>query len=148
MTGNSPQGPEYDLWLSFRKAHEAIHKVRKVELRPFRLSTVETAVLLTVHGANNDVTPAEISRELLKDPHSISQLLERMEKRGLLKRTKGYPRKNMIKISLTKKGREAYEKSITGDRISLIMSSLSDKERKQFGEYLDTLREKALEVLG
>ena len=67
-----PSDPDYSLWYTIRRAHEAIHKVRKSEIRPYKLSTVETGVLLIVHKAKNDITPAEISRQLLKDPHSIS----------------------------------------------------------------------------
>lgn len=143
----SSSDPDYSIWLSFRRAHEAIHKVRKIELRPYKLSTVETAVLVTVYRANNKTTPAEISRQLLKDAHSISQLLVRMEKRGLLKRVKGIPRKNMIKVVLTRKGQEAYYHGEKGKSINKIMSALSEDEKKQMVVCLDKLREKAMEVL-
>ncbi len=143
----SSTDPDYSIWLSFRRTHEAIHKIRKIELRPYKLSTVETAVLVTVYRANNKVTPAEISRQLLKDAHSISQLLVRMEKRGLLKRVKGVPRKNMIKVVLTRKGQEAYYHGEKGKAINKIMSALSEKEKKQLVVCLDKLREKAMEVL-
>ena len=141
------QGPDYDLWLSFRNTHEAIHKVRKVELRPYKLSTIESSVLVTVYKANNSATPSEISRELLKDAHSISQLLGRMEKRGLLNRIKGIPRKNMVKVSLTNKGLKAYEQSTAGERIGIIMSILNEEEKKEFRKYLDKLRDRASEIL-
>lgn len=143
----SSSDPDYSVWLSFRRAHEAIHKVRKIELRPYRLSTVETAVLVTVHRANNKVTPAEISRQLLKDAHSISQLLVRMERRGLLKRIKGIPRRNMIRVVLTRKGQEAYYHGEKGKAINKIMSVLSDEEKQQLVVSLDKLREKAVENL-
>jgi DNA-binding MarR family transcriptional regulator len=140
-----PSDPDYSLWFSFRRVHEAIHKVRKLELRPYKLSTIETAVLLVVHESKNKTTPAEISRQLMKDPHSISQLLGRMEKRGLLRNTKGFRRKNMIRVSLTKKGNEAFVNSTKGKNIGKIMAVLSEEEKKQLGVYLEKLQEKAKE---
>ena len=90
----NPSDPDYKLWISFRRVHEAINKIRKLELIPYKLSTAETGVLLIVHEAKNQTTPTEISRQLLKDHHSISQLLDRMEKKGLIRKTKGFHRKN------------------------------------------------------
>jgi DNA-binding MarR family transcriptional regulator len=142
-----PSDPDYSLWYSIRRTHEAIHKLRKLELSPYRLSTIETGVLLVVHEAKNKITPAEISRQLLKDHHSISQLLGRMEKRGLIRNIKGYRRKNMIRVSLTRKGHEAFINSTKGKNINKIMAVLSESERKQLELYLEKLREKAIEEL-
>ena len=100
-----------------------------------------------VHAAKGNANPAEISRQLLKDPHSISQLLGRMEKRGLLRNTKGFTRKNMIKVSLTPKGEEAFDNSIKGKNIVEIMSVLSKGEKKQLETLLKKLREKAIEII-
>ena len=142
-----PSDPDYSLWYTIRRAHEAIHKVRKSEIRPYKLSTVETGVLLIVHKAKNDITPAEISRQLLKDPHSISQLLSRMEKKGLLTNAKGYPKKNMVQVKLTEKGKRAFKLSESGNKVGNIMNVLSDKEKKQLVTYLDKLRERAMEEM-
>ena len=142
-----PSDPDYSLWYTIRRAHESIHKVRKMEIRPYKLSTVETGVLLIVHKAKNNITPAEISRQLLKDPHSISQLLGRMEKKGLLQNIRGYRKKNMVQVKLTEKGQKAFKLSESGNKVSNIMNVLSDKEKKQLIKYLDKLRERAMEEM-
>ena len=138
---------DFSLWYTIRRAHEAIHKVRKLELRPHKLSTIETGVLLVVNAAKKGITPAEISRQLLKDPHSISQLLRRMEKKGLLQNIKGIPKKNMIQVKLTEKGQEAYKLSMIGNKVSQIMSVLSEREKKQLVSSLDKLRERAMKEM-
>lgn len=142
-----PSDHDYSLWYTIRRAHEAIHKVRKLELRPHKLSTIETGVLLVVNTAKKGITPAEISRQLLKDPHSISQLLRRMEKKGLLQNIKGIPKKNMIQVKLTQKGQEAYKLSMIGNKVSQIMSVLSEREKKQLVTSLDKLRERAMKEM-
>lgn len=141
----SPQNPDYGLWYTLRRAHEAIHKIRKSELRSSKLSTAETGVLLVVHEGHNKITPAEISRQLLKDPHSISQLLVRMGKKGFLKNVKGVPKKNMVQVQLTPKGEEAYKLSMEGNKLNRIMNVLSGKEKEQLVSYLNRLRERAIE---
>lgn len=141
----SPSDPDYSLWLSIRRAHEAIYEIRKKEIRPYKLSTIETGVLLVVHGAKNNITPAEISRQLLKPSNLVSQLLTRMEKKGLLYKTRGSPKKNMVQIQLTKKGEEAFKLSTSGKKLNKIMSVLSNREKSQLVKYLDKLRQRAME---
>ena len=142
-----PSDPDYSLWLYIRRAHEAIYEIRKKEIRPYKLSTIETGVLLIVHESKNNVTPAEISRQLLKPSNLISQLLARMEKKGLLYKNRGKPKKNMIQVRLTKKGEDAFKLSTSGNKLNKIMSALSKRERIQLVKYLDKLRQRAMEEM-
>ena len=84
---------------------------------------------------------------MLKDPHSISQLLGRMEKKGLLQNIRGYRKKNMVQVKLTEKGQKAFKLSESGNKVSDIMNVLSEREKKQLVKSLDKLRERAMEEL-
>lgn len=143
----SPENTDMNVWLWFRRTFTAISKARQKELRPYGISLPESAVLYVVHELNNRVTPTEISRQLLTDIHSISQLLVRMENRGLLRRVKDFPRKNMIRVALTRKGREIRKQAIAGETMTNIMSDLSESEKKQFLSYLSKMRSKAMNIL-
>jgi MarR family transcriptional regulator, organic hydroperoxide resistance regulator len=143
----TPSNQDLSLWWSLRRTHEAIHKVRKMEVSPYKISTVETGVLLIVHLSHNTVTPIEIARQLLKDTHSITQLLVRMEKRGLVKRVKDLPRKNMIRVVLTPKGQLAFKQTSGAKTIPKIMSVLTQDEKKQFEVTLNKLRNKTMQIL-
>jgi DNA-binding MarR family transcriptional regulator len=143
----TPSNQDLSLWWSLRRTHEAIHKVRKMEVSPYKISTVETGVLLIVHLSHNKVTPIEIARQLLKDTHSITQLLVRMEKRGLVKRVKDLPRRNMIRVVLTPKGQLAFKQTNGDKTIPKIMSALTPDEKQQFEVILDKLREKTMKIL-
>jgi MarR family transcriptional regulator, organic hydroperoxide resistance regulator len=138
---------DLNLWWTFRRTHEALHQLRKMEVRAYKISTVETGVLLIVYLSHNKVTPIEIARQLVKDTHSITQLLIRMEKRGLLKRVKDLPRKNMIRVVLTPKGLAAYKKTEGIKTLQKIMSSLTPDEKKQFEETLNKLRNKTVKII-
>jgi DNA-binding MarR family transcriptional regulator len=109
------------------------------------LSMMHAAVLYIVKASKEPVTPAQISRWLFREPHSVSGLLQRMEKQGLLKRAKDLERKNVIRVTLTEQGEEACRRSREMKPIHRIMSHLSPEESDSLRASLTTLRDKALE---
>ncbi len=118
----------YELWVLLRRSTHVIMKARDQELRKYGISSVEAAVLDVASDIGDKATPTVISRELLREPHSISVLIGRMVEKGLLSKYKDSKQKNIVRISLTKKGHEAYRYSKGLDSISNIMSSLSEEE--------------------
>ena len=142
-----PSDPDYRLWAIIRRAHEAIYSVRKSEISPFKLSTAETGVLLIVHQAKGKMWPSEISRQLMKKPNFISQLLGRMEKRGLIRTTKELTRKNRIQVKLTEKGLEAHKLAESGEKLHKIMGVLTEEERDQLIHCLTKLTNEALKEI-
>jgi DNA-binding MarR family transcriptional regulator len=103
--------------------------------------------LFIVQAIGEKATPAEITRWILRKPHTVTELLKRMEKEGLVTRTKDLERKNMVRISITEKGRQAYQKSTERKSIHKLMSSLSQEERQPLMASLVKLRGKALKEL-
>jgi len=71
-----------------------------------------------------------------------------MAREGLVRKTKDLDRKNLIRVTLTEKGREAYYQSTARKSIQRILSSLSEEQKQQLGLLLEELRNKALEELG
>jgi len=135
---------EYNLWLLLQQTSDATVRARQKELDEFGISVVEVGVLEIIHL--NNTTPAKISRQIFREPHSVSALLNRMEKKGLLTKAKDLDRKNMVRVSITDKGRETYYKS-TRNSIYRIMSPLSAQEQRQLGACLEKLRNKAFKEL-
>jgi DNA-binding MarR family transcriptional regulator len=103
--------------------------------------------LFYIQLVGDKATPAEISRGLFREPHSISEILGRMEKQGLLRRTKDTGRRNLVKAELTDKGREAYTRSAKRESIHKIMSVLSREEHQQLELYLRRIRDRALQLI-
>ena len=130
-----------------RRTSHVVLKARQRELAQYGFSPVTSAVLFTVQAIGHDATPVEISRYLLREPHSVSALLSRMEREGLVGRVKDLARKNQVRIFLTEKGIEAYNKSYNRKSIHKIMSVLSEEEHQQMTSYLTRIQEKALKEL-
>ncbi len=145
METNPTRDRDYELWGLLNQASHAMERAREDELRPIGLSMMHAAVLYIVKAGKGPVTPAQISRWLFREPHTVSGLLQRMEKQGLLKRAKDLERKNVIRVTLTEQGEEAYRRATEMKPIHRVMSHLSPEERDSLRAHLETLRDKALE---
>lgn len=121
------------------------------ELSKYGLSLTENVILFTVQAIERTggaPTPAEVSRWSFRKPHTISGVLEKMEKKGLVKRVHDLEKKNLVRVVITEKGRSAYESSTRKIYVKKLLSALSLEERRQLRSYLLKLRSKALKELG
>ncbi len=145
MEANPNRDRDYELWGLLNQASHAMERAREDELRPLGLSMMHAAVLYVVKVSKNPVTPAHLSRVLFREPHSVSALLNRMEKQGLLRKTKDLERKNAIRVTLTERGEEACRQSREMKSLRRVLSTISPKERESLRAPLETLRDKAIE---
>ncbi len=134
---------DYNLWILLQNTRDAMTAVRAAELANCGLSNVEAAVLLVVQlierGGATQATPAEISRWLLRKPHSITGLVDRMQKRGMVQRVNDLSKKNRVRIALTPKGLEAYRASVKRDQIEGVLRALPEEDRERLRKYLQVL---------
>ncbi len=147
MKAKASAGRENELWTLLNQAQHAAIRASETELRQLGVPQMHAEVLMIVKSEDRPVTPAEISRSLFREPHTISGLLTRMEKQGLVKRVRDLQRKNMVRIAITDKGERAYRKLSEVNAIRSIMSSLSSREQEGLKDILMKLRRRALEEL-
>ncbi|MFC1893600.1 MarR family winged helix-turn-helix transcriptional regulator [Chloroflexota bacterium] len=135
----------YALWELLAQTHDLAIKTRTRSLRKYNLSSIRAEVFSAIEHIGDKATPAEISRKVSRKPHTVSELLRRMEEDALVIRVKDLERKNMVRVVPTEKGRHAYGQAAELDTIHRILSSLSEEESQQLTSLLLTLRDKALE---
>jgi len=138
---------DYALSVLLQQTSDAILKMWDKELSRYGITSVEAAVLFIIRSIGERVIPAEISRWLFRRQHSVSALLDRMERKGLITKTKDLDRKNLVRVRLTEKGEQAYDNSLSRESIYRAMSALSGEERRLLSSYLRRLRDRALEGL-
>jgi DNA-binding MarR family transcriptional regulator len=138
---------DYDLIGLLNQTTETIFRARQKELDQYSISTSQGAVLFITKALGEKATISEISRWLLRKPHTVSEIVSRMEKKGLLKKSRTPKRKSIIKVALTPKGLEVYRKSKKRQSFSNILTSLSLEERQQMVAYLKRLKDSAVEEL-
>ena len=143
-----PNDLELELWALLGQARLAMIKVRRKELHRYHLSPNKSIVLQGLHVIGDKATPAQISRWLFREPHSISELLGRMEKEGLVKKFKDLDKKNQVRVMMTEKGREVYDQTLKLEAVRRIMSTLSSEQSRQLRSCLLTLRNNAVKELG
>ncbi len=136
------------LWMILRRTVRLIGKARQRELIKCGISDDASAVLLTVWTLGRQAIPAMISRYLFLERHSVSQLLTRMEKDGLVQRVKDLERRNYVRVELTKKGLDAFHKSSKQRSTRPIMTILSESEQEVMWYTLARLRDRAIRRLG
>jgi len=138
---------DYTLLTQLLQVADIFVKVRERELLPQNLSATGGAILFLVEAMGKDVTPAKISRMLLREPHSVSGILMRMEKQGLLKRTKNMERKNLIRITLTAKGENTLKQAMKKEGVKHVLAKLSEEQRRQLKGSLVALKEAGMKEL-
>ena len=138
---------DYTLLTSLLQVSDILFKIRERELLPQNLSATSAAILFLVNAMGKDVTPAKITRMLLREPHAISGILMRMEKHGLLKRTKNMERKNLIRVTLTAKGENALKQAMKQTGTANVLSKLTEEQRSKLKRTLNVLKEAGIEEL-
>jgi DNA-binding MarR family transcriptional regulator len=135
------------LWVLIAQTKDAILKARERDYARYGISNDRRAVLYIIENHGGEAAPVEIARDLFRELHSMTEMLKRMEKDGLVERSKGSGR-SKIAVKLTEKGLDVFNQSLQNETDQRIFSVLTKKERERLGTYLWKLRSKVLEDLG
>jgi DNA-binding MarR family transcriptional regulator len=142
------QDDDQDLWLLLTHARYAIFRAREKELQRYGVSPEQVGLLFVVQALGNKATPAALSRHILRQPHTVSALVDRMARRGLVKKVKDLDRKNLVRVVMTEKGQKTYDLSTKRGPIHRILATLGPEEKKEFRETLEKLLAKARKEIG
>jgi DNA-binding MarR family transcriptional regulator len=140
--------PLYKLWVMLTQTRNATVKAREQELRQLGISGTESFILFVIWSMGNNTTPAEISRIVLRRPHTVSEFLSRMQNKGLVKKARNPDNRSMISVALTKKGLQVYRQASKRQSVHRMLSVLPDEDRDRLMSYLQIIRAKALQEIG
>ena len=113
----------YRLWLLLMQTRRIMFKVRKNELFLLDVVADHSAIFSMIHTLGKNATPAEISRILFREPHTVSAVISRLERTGFVRKTKDLEKKNMVRVELTEKGLNAYQKGSKRETIHNIINT-------------------------
>jgi len=139
---------DINLRLLLGQVRASMREVVRKELRQYGIGMQAFVILYCVQTMSDRITPAEIARLTFRQPHSISESVTRMEKKGLLKRSTNPDDRKRVRMELTEKGRKALDKYIKLSPLHRMLSSLSQEEKQQLKSHLLTLRGAAMKELG
>ncbi len=100
-------------------------------------------VLLTLRrqGASNPLSPSALAKDMMLSTAAMTNRLDRLEKRGLLKRETDPRDRRGIKVALTKQGFELAD-TLVATHVAAeeaMLSDLSDSERLQLRHLLSRI---------
>jgi DNA-binding MarR family transcriptional regulator len=120
---------DFALWILFNTCKEIIHDLREKELKRYGITVRQAGIIYAISNDLEDYAkPSEIARVSHREPNSISTIIDRMERKGLIKKGKDLHRKNVIRISLTEKGKEAHVMTYNRRSIHRVFACLSEEE--------------------
>jgi DNA-binding MarR family transcriptional regulator len=97
---------ETSLGYYLTKARNVLVARTDLALKPLDLTSPQIGVLLFL-AAGRARTPLELSREMSYDSGSMTRMLDRLEKKGFVARTRSDADRRVVEVSLTDRGRDA-----------------------------------------
>ncbi len=137
---------DYDLWCLLLHAWFAVHRIRQIELAQFGLTVEQSGILDAARRRGGWVTSKELEDLSLRKHNSISDLISRMTKRGLIGKEKR-PGEKRHRIFITQNGENLFSKSGVVS-LNTILSFLSPEEKRQLASSLRSLNSEAHDLMG
>jgi DNA-binding MarR family transcriptional regulator len=137
-------GREYNLRMLLYLTEEAVNRARHAQVTKMGLTRADADLLFLVECLKESATPTELSKWLKRRPPTVSEHLDHMQAKGLLKRHVIRGNHKSKRVVLTRKGLEALQEAMGDDIIVSVMESLSEKEHQQLWRLLEKLKNAAL----
>jgi DNA-binding MarR family transcriptional regulator len=127
------------LWLLIGKVHHKRMLVRQRELGPYSIPFRHLRMLSIIQDLGSKATLLAIARKVERKVSVISGQTINMEKYGLINRVQVNPRSRLLRIELTKKGRDLIKINGKSKAMHEIMSVLNAKERQHLYTILNKI---------
>jgi DNA-binding MarR family transcriptional regulator len=135
-----------NLFVIFDQTRDTLIRAVELELRQSETNFAQARILYVLTQKKNGMTQGDLSKWLLRNLNTVSTLITKMEKEGLVKKTKN-KEDGKVYVTLTQKGCEEWDE-VSDRAIFLTFSVLSEKEKKQLQVLLKKLRAEARNILG
>jgi len=144
---SNAEDKEYDLWILLSRVYHLIAMLRKLELSKYNIMPVQSYILFIIKALGNETTPSKISEYVYQQRSSISDILNRMVKQGLIRKTNKTGGNKRVIVTLTAKGEKALSFSKHREYLHKVMSSLTENKKRQLESAMEILRDSAINEL-
>jgi DNA-binding MarR family transcriptional regulator len=140
-----PEHTRTRVFILFVQTADAVVKYADASFYKAGLSVIKFIVLRVLAANGGTMTPSEIAEWTLRERHSITTLVDRMRKDGLVKTQPHGTDKRSINVILTDKGREVLRQAtvVAREIVNQAMLSISEDDTLRFEESLRVLRQNA-----
>jgi MarR family 2-MHQ and catechol resistance regulon transcriptional repressor len=129
------------LWLLLRRVGDVLMLCQDSVFSKYGLTTEQWGVLTSIKSRGS-LRPTDLASMLERTPNSMSMLIDRMVKAGLVRRTRDRKDRRVVTVSLTSKGETAVEPAVIAgwEFIHEVLSPLSDDDQRDLASMLETVR--------
>ncbi|TEU18973.1 MAG: MarR family transcriptional regulator [Dehalococcoidia bacterium] len=137
-------------WILLRQTHNLILRCEDRVFSEYGLTTEQHAVLMVIKHIGPPVRITDVALWLDRSVNSVSMIVDRMVKAGLVRRTRDRKDRRVVFVTITSKAEKAFVPATVAGwgLIQEILSPLSDKDRLTLIRLLGTLRDKTYDYLG
>jgi len=136
-------------WILLRQTYNLVSKCEDQVFSEHELTTEQHAVLMAIKHISGPVRITDIARWLDRSVNSVSMIIDRMVKAGLVRRARDRKDRRTVFVSMTSQAEKAYvPATVVGwGLIQEILSPLSDEDKRTLIRLLETLRDKTYDYL-
>jgi len=144
------ENPNKGAWILLRQAHNLVLRCEDQVFYKYGLTTEQHAVLMAIKHINGPVRITDIARWLDRSVNSVSMIIDRMVKAGLVRRARDRKDRRTVFVTMNSNAEKSYVlASAAGwELIQEILSPLSDEDKLTLIRLLETLRDKTYDYLG
>ena len=137
------------LWFMIHRTHDMLKSCEDKVFGEQGLTTEQYVVLVAIKYLDDPVRPTDVARWLGRSPNSISMMVDRMVKAGLLRRVRDRNDRREVRLVITSKGETALKPAILAgwEFIQKILSQVSHDDRHTLMRLLDALQYEAATYL-
>jgi MarR family transcriptional regulator, 2-MHQ and catechol-resistance regulon repressor len=138
---------DFRLWKLFDHARFMIARSREMELARYCLTPEQAHILDILTQRGGSTTINEIVELTMRQHHSISTLINRMTKQGLVNKIQTPNDKRAFNVVMTDKGRDLF-KNLSTESIQMIFTCLSPEDKRELNVQLRKLVVRSYNLLG
>jgi DNA-binding MarR family transcriptional regulator len=130
------------VWLLLHRVRDSLALCEDSILAKYGITTEQFGLLAAVRSRGGSLRPTDLASILERSPNSVSMLVDRMVKAGLVKRTRDRIDRRVVNVTLADKGKKAVEPATPAgwEFIQKILSPVADKDRHVLAALLETVK--------
>jgi DNA-binding MarR family transcriptional regulator len=134
---------------SLQRTRDLLFRCEDQVVGEFGITAEQYSALMAMQDLNEPVRATDIARRLDHKVNSVSMLVDRMVKAGLVTRERDLPDRRAVRLSMTSKGKQAYQRATpaVSRLVEDLMSPLSHKDKDTLIGLMEALRGQALRHL-
>ncbi|NUM33887.1 MAG: MarR family transcriptional regulator [Candidatus Brocadiae bacterium] len=132
--GSTEEIRALNTFIKLIRAAETVSSRVHVSLASENLTVSQLGVLDALYHLG-PLSQKEISQKILKSGGNITMVIDHLEKRGLVQRTRNQPDRRVTKVSLTSDGHQFVARILPGHVANIVreMKILTSQEQEQIG---------------